>query len=299
VCIATGDISTDGSAAGLATALEAFGRQRTTAGSAVERIETYPLGDYFRHRLVLPGNHDRFKAWRPLQMRSSRLEQTFGTSRSYPYLRAVKTGAMLPDVVFFVFDSTQNPDVLSRRAHFRFDRRIAGGVLLPGDWQWLHRVVADIAAGRPVPGIDGDQVTVNPDNCVRVAALHHHPVTPGADDPDKATMACEHGEEFADHCQQAGVQLILFGHRHRYFERRVPANGQRTQFGAGEALQLVCAPTALECASPTPGYLIYRITSGSIDVERYEWREAARDPRRGLVVGQGFHRVPGPPAIPI
>jgi hypothetical protein len=26
-------------------------------GTAVERIETYPLGDYFQHRLVLPGNH--------------------------------------------------------------------------------------------------------------------------------------------------------------------------------------------------------------------------------------------------
>jgi hypothetical protein len=84
---------------------------------------------------VLPGNHDRFKAWRPFQMRSSQLEQTFGTPRSYPYLRAVKTGTMLPDVVFFVFDSTQNPDVLSSRFHFRPDLRIARGVLLPGDWQ--------------------------------------------------------------------------------------------------------------------------------------------------------------------
>jgi hypothetical protein len=164
----------------------------------------------------------------------------------------------------------------------------------------LHRAVADIAAGRPVPSIDGrDQVTVDPDNCVRLAALHHHPVTRGADDPDSAQMACEHGEEFADHCQRAGVQLILFGHRHRYFERRVPANGQLTQFGTGEALQLVCTPTALECKSPTPGYLIYRITGDSIEVERYEWREASHDPRRGLMVGQGFHRVEGPPAIPI
>ena len=300
VCVATGDISTDGSAASLATALKVFGRQKATAGSAVERIETYPLGDYFRHRLVLPGNHDRFKAWLPFQLRSSRLEQAFDTPRSYPYLRAVKTAASLPDVLFFVFDSTQNPDILGGRFQFRPDLRIARGMILPGDWQWLHRSVEEIAAGRTIPSINGrDQVTVDPENCVRVAALHHHPITGGADDPDSVQMACEHGEEFADHCQRAGVQLILFGHRHRYFERRVAAHGQPTRFGAPEALHLVCAPTALECRSPTPGYLIYRITSNSIQAERYEWKEAEHDPVRGLTVGQGFHRVAGPPPIPI
>lgn len=299
VCIATGDISTDGSSASLATALTVFGNQKAVVGSEVERIETFHLRDYFQHRLIVPGNHDRFKAWRPIQLRSSQLERTFGAPRSYPYLRAAKTAASLPDVVFFVFDSTQNPDLRGGRLRFRPDLRMARGLILPGDWQWLHRRVADIAAGRPIPSINGrEQVTVDRDNCVRVAALHHHPLTRDVDDQDLAQMACENGVDFADNCQRAGVHLILFGHRHTYFPRRVPAHGQPTRFGAAQPLHLVCAPTTLEYRSPKPGYLIYRIVRGSIEVERYEWKEATYDLQRAMRVGQGFHLVEGD-AIPI
>lgn len=300
VCLATGDISTDGSSASLATALTVFGLQKTAAGSEIERIETFHLQDYFQHKLIVPGNHDRFKAWRPIQLRSSQLERTFGAPLSYPYLRAAKTADPLPDVVFFVFDSTQNPDLLGGRLRFRPDLRIARGLILPGDWQWLHRCMADIAARRPIPNIDGrGQVIVNPDNCVRIVALHHHPLTRDVNDMDSSQMTCENGVDFADNCQRAGVHLILFGHRHTYFPRRVPAHRQPTQFGVAQPLHLVCAPTALEYKNPKPGYLIYRIAKGLIKIERYEWKEAAFDSRWGVTLGQGFHLVESPDVIPI
>jgi 3',5'-cyclic AMP phosphodiesterase CpdA len=301
VLVATGDISTDGSSDARATARRVFDEKGafTTEGK-VHRIQTYGVGSFAQRHIVVPGNHDRYRSWRPIQTRSSRLEEVFKSPAAYPYVRGVQAAPSLPDILFFIFDSTQNPDLLSGLGRARLYKRTACGLLTAGDCQWLTRTCADIASGSPVPALgDGPPLHIDPAHCVRIALVHHHPLTKDQNDPDSALKACENGVSFALRCQEAGIHLVLFGHRHKFFERRVSGTAARTPFGAGGPLHLICCPTTLEYKCSNPGYLIYRITPTHIELERYEWRPAERNPAFGAPTGQGFHHIESLHPIPI
>ena len=289
VLVVTGDVSTDGGRGSLRTAHRVITQPEITEGRLIERSLTQGLATFSRRFLVLPGNHDRYKSWRALQLRSNRLEKVFQLPNKYPYSRGVKTERSLPDVIFSVFDSTRNPDLLSKLDRARLWQWSACGVLTAGDRQALR----NFANARTVQSLeDGTNIHID-DRSVHIALLHHHPLI--SDDPrdrDSGMMQCDGSRDFVVGCLEAGVDLVLFGHRHKFFNREVLAPG-------GPTVRFVCCATTLEYGCPQPGYLLYRIQPDKIVIERYEWQHGTYDKAIGAEIGKGFQKITSPDPIPL
>src|SRR5215212_9675883 len=87
--LATGDVSTDGSEEALATALEFVESEKVYRGSP-QRLVTKGLGATIKNRIIIPGNHDRYTGWLPLQRATTRFEKAFSAPDKYPYVVAYR-----------------------------------------------------------------------------------------------------------------------------------------------------------------------------------------------------------------
>jgi hypothetical protein len=139
----TGDISTDGSREALNNARQFVDEDELYDVRAQWRLVVHGLGWPANRRTVLPGNHDRYCRFFPLQSRSEEFEKVFhdGYERKYPQGRLIASpaGSGSPSILMFVFDSTQ---VLRWRERLTFDmlaRRIACGEVTPAECLWLTR----------------------------------------------------------------------------------------------------------------------------------------------------------------
>lgn len=183
--LVTGDVSTDGSIGSLNTALE-FVEQRNIYRQTPPRRITAGLGMTLDHRIMVPGNHDRYAGGLiPLQQPSMNFETVFQTSTSYPYALGFmpSEGKWEPDpadsdprppvVLLFVFDST-----LTQSGRADLWNRVARGRIEPGECNRLRELAWEIKQNREVRTLDGASIPVNYERAVRIALLHHHPVVP-------------------------------------------------------------------------------------------------------------------------
>jgi hypothetical protein len=133
-----------------------------------------------------------------------------------------------------------------------------------------------IVKDRQVDELNGSPLEINPDNCIRIAVLHHHPVAdPKTADEQEKFKYMENNEYFVENCFKAGIQLVLFGHQHwryqvkldhaPYLKRefdKLPigprvSSAPKSPFGEWQDLYFVCAPSTLEYSAKN-GFYLYR-----------------------------------------
>jgi DNA repair exonuclease SbcCD nuclease subunit len=279
IVLATGDLTTDGSKEAFNTALEFFESDEIRRSNP-SRLIAYGLNAGSNRRLLLPGNHDRYGGRRfPLQRSSNSFETIFQSAASYPYSVGYRRSAAVsdpsqPTLIFFVFDSTPPPT-----AKFWAWDRIARGQVTKSECQWLDREASRLVQEKKVKGLDGEWIDFDPDNCIRLAVLHHHPVV----DADKAQTFrykltyMENYEVFVDHCLRAGMNLVLFGHQHlQYNLKHSPSDSiTKTPFGRPNEVYFLCCPSTLEYSEKRNGFYVMNFDSKRIDVELYEWNQTA------------------------
>jgi hypothetical protein len=257
VLLATGDLSTDGSPLSLANCLEFIGTTtEITRGERNTPVVT-GLGVDASRRILLPGNHDRFdRSWVGFQTLGAAFERRMQTLTKNPYVvgyrrPGVDNSPDEPALLIFVFDST--PAGL-----FGFTwpwHNIARGRLEGGVNDRFLRKAREIAEKNKVSAIDGTILDVRYSNCVRVAALHHHPID------DNPNTLMENSKEFIDCCLQTGMHVVLFGHKHLEF--------WGTCFGKSEItgtrrhkMTLFCCPSASEYSSES-GFFLFDFSKTS------------------------------------
>jgi 3',5'-cyclic AMP phosphodiesterase CpdA len=272
--IVTGDVSTDGSHASLGTA-EFFLSSDRIPDAAAHRIRGYGLGAHADRRTVIPGNHDRYGRLLPVQTRQRHLESVFEPF-DYPATKVLPglPGTGRPDIIVFIFDSTQ---VLGLRPRWNPLGRIARGEVAQGECDWLSRTCRTIATTGAVDGVPVD-VT----NCIRVVLLHHHPVVPQTRGRLDFLKEMDHADAFRRNCMEAGINLVLFGHQHRSYDGMLEADASAgSAFGGPTPIHFFCCASTSEYSEPSPGFNIYDIGSRDVEAYQFEWREAGftRTPR--------------------
>jgi 3',5'-cyclic AMP phosphodiesterase CpdA len=262
----TGDVSTDGSRKSLEQA-KRFIQIDKIMDPVMKRLITYGLACPKEKFTVLPGNHDRYGGFFPLQRRSRRFEQVFNDD-SYPYVQLImpeRQGG--PQILLFVFDSTQVLRLHERLTQDMLIRRIARGEVTRGECEWLVRTCQEIAEKNTVRGR-----AVDMNNCVRIVALHHHPVAA----PKKTGLAhlkeMENNEFFVKACLDSGINLVLFGHQHFAYGLTVTGDGGTTPFGPSGPVHFLCCPSTLEYSVEEPGFYLHEITADQVTVYHYYWK---------------------------
>ncbi len=271
--LVTGDVTTDGSEGAFRTAREFFDNSEIHRDG---RLIAFGLGLTKGSRIVLPGNHDRYRGrWLPIQHRSSFFERILETPEEYPYVRGYRRlPGTDPDqwtLLFFVFDSTAG-----LRTGFSRLERIARGYLTPTECLWLQTTAHDLAQNKKVKNIDGLELSFRLDRCVRVAVLHHHPVLGSIrtkSGGDQLTSLLNDAL-FVEKCFAAGINLVLFGHQHvQYTARREPPPGlDPTPFGPPKPIYFVCCPSTLEHSEERNGFYLFDFEQDRLRTELYEWR---------------------------
>jgi 3',5'-cyclic AMP phosphodiesterase CpdA len=263
----TGDVSTDGSLKSLELARK-FVEEDQILDSIMNRLVSYGLACPPEKRTVLPGNHDRYGRFLPLQRRSTRFEKVFFEGASYPYVRLIeppRPGS--PYVLLFVFDSTQ---VLRLRERLTMDmllKRMARGEVSPAECNWLGRESRRISELEKVGNLSLDLK-----NCVRLVALHHHPV----ESPKRGRFAqfkgMDNNAQFVRACLDAGINVVLFGHQHQAYRVTVPGSGHgMTPFGPRGPVHFLCCPSTLEYSVRKPGFYLHEVYLDRIAVHHYYW----------------------------
>ena len=267
VLLATGDLTTDGSAEALQT-VRAYLRETKLAGTA-NRRQTYPitaLGSVARTTLVVPGNHDRFGGSRmPTQRDSFGFNDIFGEDDLYPHVEYVGDYKRRPVVIFLV-NSVPMPDLVEQFTIMRRPMRIAGGYVPLRASATLRR----LAIGCP------------PD-AIKIVALHHHPVRrpPSSSRtlgervkrlvPTDQLKSLDGSDDFVAACHEGGIRMVLFGHKHvAYREAQVSAFG---------TVHFLCCPSTLQYKTSHPrGYYEIVIANDQIVVTPYEDTGRAFEP---------------------
>jgi 3',5'-cyclic AMP phosphodiesterase CpdA len=276
--LVTGDVCTDGSKEALRTGLNFIENCAVRYGSA-GRLLMAGLGMASDQRVILPGNHDRYSGWKPIQDPTNiNLEIVFfGAATGYPYSRGYRrpehrSDSQSPTLLFFIFDSTSmvpNPEgnvlegLLQQSPYYGAAR----GRLTPAECQWLVDESQLIAQNSKVLDLNGEEMSVDYDTAVRIAVLHHHPVnTSQGADPLNPTTLMEQYDLFVRKCLEARVDLVLFGHQHTTFACTKRENGHCTRF--------FCCPSASEYSAKDTGFYAFAFNEDYFTVTLYRWQEA-------------------------
>ncbi len=325
--VATGDLTTDGHSGSFETLLQ-FIQAGPMAGENKLRIANYGLNASRDNRILIPGNHDRFEGERvPSQRLNNRFEQMLGTptTEQYPYLRAFRPPNAVeetPTLLLFVFDSTLPEGADATSVEGIRDAPAAGriGGAEIDRMKELAREAAKNQIAVAVGGSDNSdsgKIKFDRHNTVRIALLHHHPVISFEESewerkrprgfkklfhPIEAVkslyakiehegMALDGADEFLTGCFEAGIQLVLFGHKHKSYRRAVtvqrntpseqspmvnPASATallgaderalplaiepplpESPFGSVISLRTFCCPTTLERTEKGNGFYVF------------------------------------------
>jgi 3',5'-cyclic AMP phosphodiesterase CpdA len=266
--LVTGDLATDGSEQAMGTAkavLDGDIRQGPTNRLVYDGVRV-PA----ERRIVLPGNHDRYRSKVLLSQdyNNTFLEEHFGKRGEYPYVVGYRrpeyrSDSSAPTLVFFVFDSTPSPAAVGTR---EFRRNVLGygynmaasGKVERAECRRLLELASELDHATTVPGWDGEPLEVTPDAVVRVVLLHHHPLISkqarwetGLVNRLKRSMSLlVDGDEFVESCLEARMDLVLFGHEHLFYRRaRRTQSGHRTYF--------FCCPTATCVEGSDTGFYMF------------------------------------------
>lgn len=304
--VATGDLTTDGARGSFETVLQ-YVQSGSITGANPMRIAAYGLNASRSQRILLPGNHDRYAAQDiPGQRLDFTCEEVLQIPRLYPYVLGYRPHDRGDDafaLLFLVFDS----NLQAGRDGSRFDasawlRALAKGEVRDVELTEARRLMRATLEAREVERIGGGTLKFNPSKTLRIALLHHHPVTkfvlpkpaPAAPtfwqgikamvvDPVEAytaektaeSMAMENSDAFLECCSDCGVQLILFGHQHYPYQRlvtRVPAAGAASPVigplgPPSEHMRAFCCPTTLQHDAPANGFYVFDFLSEN----QFEW----------------------------
>jgi hypothetical protein len=242
-------------------------------------LKAFGLGAAANRRLLIPGNHDRYGGGRlPFQRPGREFEDELNSKGEYPYAVGFRPASTELDskalsLIFFVYDSTPPP-----WRSLRPWNRIARGHVGDAECAKMEQLATEIAQNGQVKTLDGRQMSVDPNRCVRIAVVHHHPLV----DPmkpgglkNKLTLM-ENNERFQQSCFNAGVQVVLFGHQHEKYTLRLSRSSPRkTPFGKSQDLYLLCCPSAFECTSEN-GFYVHEFTDSSVQVDRFLWNDSKR-----------------------
>ena len=275
--LVTGDVSTDGAQDSLRTA-RSWIQQDEFFRLSANRLRAYGLSSSDDETTIIPGNHDRYGRF-PLQGRQRHFEQIFGEpDGGYPYIKILKAdpSSGRPDVVLFVFDSTQTLGI--RQRFWKPQQRVAEGEVGLAECDSLlvrSRRIADEGHWRAI--------NVDRARCVRIAVLHHHPRLPAEGDRCKSRplMGMANSELFERRCVEAGINLVLFGHQHCAYQlTAVPSSAGETPFGPSAPSYLFCCASTSEYSAKDAGFYVYDIAVGGVDIYEFTW------------AGQGFTQRP-------
>jgi 3',5'-cyclic AMP phosphodiesterase CpdA len=232
-------------------------------------------------RLVIPGNHDRFKGklW-PKQRHTVRFEDFFGTKKDYPYSVGFRRpGGSSAALLFFVFDST--PSVAS---FFNPFESVARGRLEEASCDFIKTEVHKIATDKSVKGLDGSLLTVpNFDDSIRIVVLHHHPIPVEGDVHllDRVYnklgfLLMENSELFVRCCFEAGIDIVLFGHQHQQYHKVMPPPSDITTTVLGSPphkIHFYCCPSTSEQAARNSGFYVFDFQTEGFRVELFESKD--------------------------
>lgn len=320
--VATGDLTTDGARGSFETVLQ-YVQSGSITGANPMRIAAYGLNASRSQRILLPGNHDRYaKQDFPGQRLDFTCEEVLQTPRLYPYLLGYRPHDRGDDsfaLLFLVFDS----NLQAGRDGSRFNakawlRALAKGDVKDAELTEARRLMKATVEAGEVERIGGGTLKFDPLKTIRIALLHHHPVTkfvlpqPASAAPTlgerlkalvfdpvekytaektAANMAMENSDAFLECCSDCGVQLILFGHQHYPYQRLVTrlsdpgsaAPATAPMVGRSEHMRAFCCPTALQYDAPANGFYVFDFLSEN----QFEWTM------------YGSHRVGGQLAGPM
>jgi 3',5'-cyclic AMP phosphodiesterase CpdA len=271
--VVTGDVSTDGATSSLETA-RSFIEEDELIDPVVKRLVAHGLESPSDRRTVIPGNHDRYGRRLPIQRRQRHFEETFEDA-SYPRVQVIKADEVSgrPDIVLFLFDSTQ---VLHLRHRFDPRKRIARGEVGLGECDSLIRRSWDIARDGHANGVQVDLA-----NCVRIVLLHHHPILPKETDRPNYLTSMDNDKLFCRSCLEAGINMVLFGHQHFAYQvtGRSTESG-RTPFGDVAPVHFFCSASTSEYSETDAGFYLYDVGTSGVDAYQFRWS------------GAGFSRRP-------
>jgi hypothetical protein len=268
--LATGDISTDGSDEALATALQFVESEKVYRGSP-QRLVTKGLGATINNRIIIPGNHDRYTGWLPLQRATARFEKAFSAPDKYPYVVAyrrpeIATNREEPALLFFVFDSTAS-ELASFSGGYTPWYRIARGRVEDAECQWLIDQASELSKSGEVQRLGGGTLAIEYRNTVRIAVLHHHPTNVPGKTPNDSLTLLENNQSFVKACYAAGIDLILFGHQHVAFRSLVPPANTSTE----HPIFFFCCPSTTEFSEENAGFYLIHFRTDGFNVSPYIW----------------------------
>ncbi|MCP2080023.1 UNVERIFIED_ORG: 3',5'-cyclic AMP phosphodiesterase CpdA [Methylorubrum zatmanii] len=269
----TGDLTTDGRK----DSFETFNRYISSAeikDHETGRLIVKGLGTSPHNRILIPGNHDRYK--RRIFMRQSRskvFEQEMyldADNNGFPYVvgykkRVGRTDASHPAILFFVFDSTLPTFVGSSFSH-----SFARGYVGREEWSRIETAVNNIKSTGKVKSFDGALINVDFERCVRVGVLHHDPFEA------KDNLLMQNNEFFRDKCQEHKIDLVVYGHTHKSdFRTQPPENDfqvvQSPKSQNKHITYYLCAASATEGDSNN-GFYIYDVSEDGFSMHEYEYQ---------------------------
>lgn len=289
IVLATGDITTDGTKAALETARKYF--EQDQVRDEYDRLIIDGLGLSAAQRLVVPGNHDRYNGkFLTRQTQNTNLEEIFEIEQRDFYVvgyRPAQVGsfAPVPTILFFVFDSTPPGHVLRNM----ITGRTAQGFISPGILRNFWREAKRLVTEKKVRGFDGNFFDFEPENSIRIAVLHHHPVAKQKRSvwekvkskvvKPKWTQIIN-SREFRQYCFLVGIHLVLFGHEHEnyIFEEPFPVSLNSlekpadTPFGRPHNIVYLCCPSTSEYKSNKNGFFIIDFYKNKeVKIKLYEY----------------------------
>lgn len=298
--VATGDLTTDGARGSFETVLQ-YVQSGSITGANPMRIAAYGLNASRSQRILLPGNHDRYAGQDiPGQRMDFTFEDVLRTPRGYPYMLGYRPHGRPNDsltLLFLVFDSClQAGRDGPRYSAKHWVRALAKGEVKDEELDSARALVAATVAARQVERTGGGTLDFEPAKTIRIALLHHHPVTKFSSPPSAPQttptlgqrfraffvepveryaaqrtaeeMAMENADKFLECCLDCGIQFALFGHQHYPYQRlvtRTPAMGVTqvtTPFGPSPGyLRAFCCPTTLQYDAPANGFYVFDFVS--------------------------------------
>jgi hypothetical protein len=320
--VATGDLTTGGARESFETVLQ-YIQSGSITGANFQRIAYYGLKASRFKRILLPGNHDRYAGQTiPGQRLDYTCEEVLQLPRKYPYMLGFRPHDSADNsfaLLFLVFDS--NLQAGRDRSRFRdnvWKDALAKGEIRDAELITARDLVKATMEKKEVARIGGGTLKFDPPKTIRIALLHHHPVTKfilpetitekqdiwrrikaWIYDPVKnysarieaESMTMENSEAFLKCCSDCGIQLILFGHQHYPYQRlvtRSPSLGMATESESiglpSKHMRAFCCPTTLQYDAPANGFYVFDFLSES----RFEWMMYAshRDGDSGKLIGE-------------
>ena len=247
--VVTGDLTTLGD-------LSAFELVRLFIVDKALEIGKDTLGLNMKGRFfVVPGNHDVWpqKGW--FLKKIGRLvsdpeayKKCFREFADFPYVKCRKFGGR--DFIFMGLDSND----IEQPNTYKVSQGQVSEAQLTNLVNELRNIKKD--------STNGECKDVNYSEAFKIVLLHHHLTTPAWDDrpPDQLTKML-YPDKVLKLIQSEQVDLVLFGHTHRYYKDQYPRHG------TGKKVLLCCAGTPTQLKQEFLGFNVYHFHNDSIYVQ--------------------------------